>query len=315
MSIILNTKKAIIVGSKGQDGKLLSNFLRKKLYNVIELHKSNFDINKFIDVENLIQTELPDEVYFLAAFHNSSEDLLISRTDLFNQSFQTNTLALINFLESIKNHSIQTKLFYASSSLIYDSNEINLINENSPINPNCPYSISKVAASNACKMYRENFNVYASVGILFNHESFYRKKNFISKKISTTIIDILKGETNEIIIGNINAIVDWGYAEDFVNAMYLILQLDKPDDFIIATGIKSTIKEYLFYAFNHVGLNYLDYIRSNTDFLTRKNTVRIGDNSKLKRLTGWEPSVSFREMVTLLVEEELATNSLKLKDN
>ena len=310
MSITLNIKKAIIVGSNGQDGKILSNFLRKKQYKVIELHKDNFDICNLKDVKNLIQAELPNEVYFLAAFHHSSEDSLISQTDLFFESFKTNTLALINFLESIKNYSILTKLFYASSSLIFESNEITLINENSTIKPNCPYSISKIAANNACKMYRENYNVFASIGILFNHESFNRKKNFVSKKISTTIIDILKGDKNEIIIGNINAVVDWGYAEDFVNAMYLVLQLDKPDDFIVATGNKYTIKDYLFYAFNHVGLNYLDYVKSNHNFLTRKNTVRIGDNTKLRSLTGWQPSVSFPEMVSLLVEEELVANNI-----
>ena len=166
MSIILNIKKAIIVGSNGQDGKLLSIFLKKKQYKVIELHKDNFDINNPKGVNKLIKTELPNEVYFLAAFHHSSEDILISQTDLFYESFKTNTLALINFLESIKNHSIHTKLFYASSSLIYESNEISLINENSTIKPNCAYSISKIAASNACKIYRENYNVFASIGIL-----------------------------------------------------------------------------------------------------------------------------------------------------
>jgi GDPmannose 4,6-dehydratase len=315
MGKLLNTKKAIIVGSNGQDGKILSNFLTKKSYQIVKLNKDNFDINNFKSVESLIKAEIPNEIYFLAAFHNSSEDLLVSEHELFHKSIEINTLALINFLESIRKHSLHTKLFYASSSLIFESNEIDLINENSIIKPNCPYSISKVAASNACKMYRENHNVYASVGILFNHESYYRKKNFVSKKISTTIIDILKGHKNEIIMGNLNSIVDWGYAEDFVNAMYLILQLEIPDDFIIATGNNNSIKDYLFHAFNHVGLNYLDYVKSNPNFLTRKNTVRIGDSSKLKSLTGWEPSVSFPEMVTLLLEEELVANNLTLNNN
>lgn len=313
MGKLLNTKKAIIVGSNGQDGKILSNFLSKKSCKILKLNKDNFDINNFKSVESLIKSESPNEIYFLAAFHHSSEDLLLSEHDLFQKSIEINTLALINFLESIRNHSIHTKLFYASSSLIFESNEIDLINENSVIKPNCPYSISKVAASNACKMYRENHNVFASVGILFNHESYYRKNNFASKKISTTIIDILKGHKNEIVMGNLNSIVDWGYAEDFVNAMYLILQLEDSDDFIVATGNKNSIKDYLFYAFNHVGLNYLDYVKSNPNFLTRKNTVRIGDPSKLKSLTGWEPSISFSDMVSLLIEEELIANNLTTK--
>jgi GDPmannose 4,6-dehydratase len=185
--------------------------------------------------------------------------------------------------------------------------------KNSKIKPNCPYSISKIAASNACKMYRENYNIFASVGILFNHESYYRKNNFISKKITTTIIDILKGNKNELLIGNINAIVDWGYAEDFVNAMHLILELDDPDDFIVATGNKNSIKDFLFYAFNYVGLNYLDYVKTNSNFLTRKNTFRIGDPTKLKKLTGWEPTVSFMQMVSLLIEKELIANNIKIK--
>lgn len=313
MSNISDFKKAVIVGSNGQDGKLLSNYLKNKNYLIIELNKNNFDISNFHIVEKLIKSELPDEVYFLAAFHHSSEDLLISEHELFDKCLEINTLALINFLESIKNHSNKTKLFYASSSLIFESNELSLLNENSILKPNCAYSISKIAASNACKMYRENYSIFASVGILFNHESYYRKNNFVSKKISTTIIDILKGNKNELIIGNLNAIVDWGYAEDFVNAMHLILQLTEADDFVVATGNRNSIKDFLFYAFNHVGLNYLDYVKSNANFLTRKNTIRIGDPSKLKKFTGWEPTVSFMEMVSLLVEKELIANNIKLK--
>jgi GDPmannose 4,6-dehydratase len=307
-------KKAIIVGSDGQDGKILSSFLSKKSYSVIGLNKDNFDIYNFQNVKNLIKKEIPTEVYFLAAFHNSSEDKLASEINLFTKSFETNTFALINFLESIREHSNKTKLFYASSSLIYESNENELINEKSIISPLCPYSISKIAASNACKLYRSKYEIFASVGILFNHESFYRKKNFVSKKISSTIVDILKGLTNELTIGNIDAVVDWGYAEDFVHAMYLILQLDTADEFVIATGEKHTLKEYLSYAFNAVGLNYLDYVKCNPDFITRKNTVRIGDPSKLKQLTGWQPSVSFPEMVSLLIQKELSENNLTLKN-
>ena len=124
MGKVLNTKKAIIVGSNGQDGKILSNFLSKKSYKIVKLNKDNFDINNFKSVESLIKAEIPNEIYFLAAFHHSSEDSIVSEHELFHKSIEINTLALINFLESIRKHSLQTKLFYASSSLIFESNEI-----------------------------------------------------------------------------------------------------------------------------------------------------------------------------------------------
>lgn len=308
MSSGLN-KKAIIVGSLGQDGKLLIDLLSGKDYLIIEINKLNFNINNFKSVEELVKKYLPQEIYFLAAYHNSSEDIVSSEYQVLNKSFEVNTFGLINFLESIRLYSHNTKLFYASSSMIFDSNINQIINENSKIKTNCAYSISKFASGQICKMYREKYKIFVTVGILFNHESEFRKDKFVTKKISKTIVEILNGKAKQLEIGNIDSIVDWGYAKDFVNAIYLVLQLNEPDDFIIATGEKHSLKEYLFHSFQHVGLNYLDYVKVNPDFLTRQSTVRIGDPTKLKKLTNWQPTLKFNEMVCRLIDIELSKNN------
>ena len=304
-------KTAIIIGSSGQDGVLLIDKLSLLQYNIIEINKGNFDITNSLAVSELILRTRPDEIYFLAAYHHSSEDPLIEVQELLQKSLQINTISLVNFLEAIRIFSKESKIFYASSSLIYSSSE-DILTENSRIDPGCPYSISKVVGMFTCKVYRSKYGVFASTGILFNHESVHRKNGFVSKKISKFIVDIVQGKNAKLKIGNINAIVDWGYACDFVDAMHMAMQLDNSDEFIIATGIQHTVKEYLEIAFAYVGLNYEDYTIIDSETITREPTIRIGDPSKFQYLTGWSTSISFEEMVCKLIDDEFKAQTIEI---
>lgn len=298
-------KCAVVIGSNGQDGTLLMEELLSLNYKVVGIGRNDIDITNSIEVKNLVNEVQPDEIYFLAAYHHSSEDSIEAESELYAKSISVNSVSVVNFLEAIYTILPLCKFFYASSSLIFPSSESHKHTEDSVIDPMCSYSLSKVAGMMACKFYRKKFGIFASIGILFNHESSLRKNNFVTKKISSAVARIYKEKSGEILIGDMGAIVDWGYAPDYVKAIHVILQLDQPDDFIIATGEEHSIKEYLQIAFAHVGLNYFDYVKVKENSITRKPIKRIGDSTKLHLKTGWKPSVSFNQMVCDLIDNEL----------
>lgn len=299
-------KIAIVVGSNGQDGHLLLEELLSLNYKAVGIGKNDLDITNSGEVYDLINMLKPDEIYFLAAYHHSSEDFFENGAELYYKSIQVNSVAVVNFLETISNHLPTCKFFYASSCLIFPSSEVKKHTELSEYMPMDPYSLSKVTGMMACNYYRNKFGVFASVGILYNHESPLRKSGFVTKKISAAVARIYKEKSGELVLGNLDAIVDWGYAPDYVKAMHAILQLNEPEDFIIATGKEHSIREYVEIAFGHVGLNYLDFVKVNEQSITRQSVKRIGNPRKLKQKTGWNPSISFKDMVCKLVDWELS---------
>lgn len=307
-------KKAIIIGSEGQDGKISQDILLKKGYAVLGIDNKKIASNgifwdKIVDicdkkqVFELISLIKPDEIYYFAAFHQSSEEKKISDLELFRLSYKINVFALINFLEAIKQFSPKTKLFYASSALIFGNSKTELLDEAAPLNPNTPYGITKLDGLMACRFYVSAYNIFASSGILFNHESEYRQERFLSRKIIQGAINIKRGLQNELVLGDLKAEVDWGYAYDFVDAMHKILQASKPDDFIIATGEKHAVLDFAKEAFECLGLNWRKYIKENKEILTRKRKTIIGDYSKLKNITGWKPKVNFKKMIAEIVKK------------
>lgn len=301
----MDKKEAIVVGDKGQDGVLLSKQLEEVGYKVIGLNKLNFDILSTASVMGLIDKHRPSEIYFLAAHHNSSEDKLDSDGLLFRHSFDVNVHALINFLDAIAAVSPSTRIFYASSSLIFGTPNSEVQSESTECKPETPYAISKVAGMNACRYYREARGVFASIGILYNHESHLRSPKFLSRKIVQAAIKIQRFGSGELRLGNLDNIVDWGYAPDFVDAMLRVMMLDEPGEFIIATGKGHSVKEFLILAFSELGIDYRDHVVIDSEVISRNSTVRIGDSSLLRVKTGWAPSVSFEDMVSLLVDAEL----------
>jgi GDPmannose 4,6-dehydratase len=309
-------KTALIIGIKGQDGFILQEHLKPLSYRVIGIDKDYIspglplpaaavDIACPSDVERLVSQIQPDEIYYFAAYHHSSEDAVSNDLSLYIQSHPINVVGLLNFLESIRTHSPHTKLFYASSSLIFGSTDTEIQNEQTPPCPDTMYGITKLTAQQLCRYYRENHSVFASVGIMYNHESHLRTENFLSKKIVKTAIQIQRKEQNALTVGDLKAEVDWGYAPDYMDAIYKIIQLRCPGEFIVSSGFKHSVREFIAETFSYLGLDYNKYVVENSSILTRKQYKLLGDNRKLRQCTGWAPATSFKQMIHILVEREL----------
>lgn len=316
-------KRALITGINGQDGTYLYKYLLKNGYSVVGVDSKasslsdsilvvNIDISNTQDVFDLLREKKPDEIYHLAAFHQSSEDESKGDLEVFKKSYNINVLSTINLLEGSYRFLKDTKLFYAASSYMFGIPELPVQNENSPFNPDCIYGITKYTGTKLCHYYRENYNVFASVGILYNHESPLRSSKFVSKKIVETAVSIKMNKKKNLVLGDLETEVDWGYAQDYVIAMQKILQLPAPDNFIISSGTKHKIKEFVEEAFNYLGLDWRKYVTVNhTLLLKKKKNSLFGDNKKIISLTGWSPSVSFKELVRIMVNAELEKYSKK----
>jgi GDPmannose 4,6-dehydratase len=307
-------KKALIIGANGQDGKILFEYLSGLNYRIIGVDRNKIktagikwnnkiDINKKPEVLDLIKSVKPDEVYFLAAYHHSSQDEKIDFHEELKLSYKINVLAFVNFLEAIRLYSKETKIFYASSSLIFGNCKEKIQNEKTSYNPNGAYGLTKMDGTMLCRLYREKYNIFAAAGILYNHESEYRTENFISMKIIKSAINIKKGAQDKLVVGDLGAIVDWGYAYDYIKAMNLILGLNIADDYIIATGKAHTVLDFIKISFNYLNLDWKKYISENKNILKEKRTVLIGDSKKLNKVTSWRPSLSFSEMIEKIADK------------
>jgi len=315
-------KKAIIVGHTGQDGTYLSSLLLEKKYDITGISSksvsenkygiASVDIRQFSQVEELIKKIRPDETYYLAAIHQSSVDIQIEDGELFQRSFDVNVKAFINFLESIRLHSPQTKIFYAASSHIFGNPEKSPQDESTSLNPNCIYGITKTAGIRTGHFYRENYNIFASVGIFYNHESPLRESKYVSKKIVETAVAIKHGKKNELILGNLESQIDWGYAPDYMRAVSAMMQLSKADDFIISSGELHTINDFAVGVFDYLGLNLKKYIKVNSSLITKKQKENLfGNNRKINNTTGWSPLVNFKELIKILVDAEMKKHDSK----
>lgn len=309
-------KTAIIVGSAGQDGRIACEYLIERGYKVIGIDrrshlsgasgkykKLSVNIENSKEVIKLIKSVHPDEIYYFAAFHHSSQDKLISNIELLDRSYRVNVLSLFNFMEGIRQYSPQSRLFYAASSLIFGDTPYETQNEKTEFSPDSIYGITKLDGLYLCRLYRKQYDVFASAGILYNHESAYRGNQFLSKKVITAAIDIKNKKKRTLVLGDLKARVDWGYAPDYVDAMHRILQLKKADDFVIATGKTHSVSDFAETAFSYLGLNWKKYVKEKKQSITRKRKALSGNAGKLKRMTGWKPSTSFTEMIKIIIKE------------
>jgi len=299
----MSVKRAIIVGSEGQDGMLMNELLINKRYDVHKINRNNFDISNNESVTNLVKSFKPNEIYFFAASHKSSQDKISNFSDDLQNSIYINSFSPIYFLDAIFNHSKKTRFFYASSTLIFSPSK-SLITESSAPNPKDPYGISKYITMQSIKSYREK-GIFASVGILSNHESKYRKSSFLSKKIILKAVDAYFGNTEKLTIGDMSSYVDWGYAPDFIQIIYMIANHSLPSDFIIASGRLNQVKDFLEIAFNEVDLNYQDFVQEDNTILKRSNGRREFDISKLKKEFNLDFMMDFDEMVKELIRQEI----------
>ena len=307
--------RAIIIGATGQDGTLLYRLLDKKKYQVFGIGRTRIitnnetwkderavDIDNFFEVSALVRKIRPDEIYHLAAVHQSSEDPVTDPVMLFGQSFSVNVTSLFNFLEAVRQFSPETRLFYAASSHIFGRPTTEPQDENTRIQPLNLYAVTKVAGLNLCRMYRTVHHVFASVGILYNHESPLRGGHFVSQKIARGAVRCRKDPSYRLVLGDLKGVVDWGYAPDYVDAMHRILSLPEADDFVIATGEKHTVEDFVRIAFETLGLDWQKFVTERKEIITRPAVALVGNPAKLAGKTGWHPSVTFPEMVKKLVK-------------
>jgi len=316
-------KKAIIVGARGQDGQFLSENLQRKNYDIIGLDKNAIkgnissdqkpvDITKRDSVHDLLKSQKPNEVYYLAAFHQSSEDKNYDEDAVFTESLSINVQALFNFLDGIKRYSPSTRLFYAASSHIFGDPDQPIQDETTALRPNCIYGLTKSAGLHLCRYYRENHSVFATVGILYNHESPLRDPQFISQKIVKTMIAIKKGNEKKLIVGNLKTKIDWGYAADYVEAMVKVLQLPNADDFIISSGYNYTIEDFIKGTADLLDLDWKSFVQENPSLIKKIPKGRLqGNHQKITSLTGWMPTVDLNGLIKIMVEEGIKEHALQ----
>jgi len=314
-------KKALIIGHTGQDGTYLFRLLESKGYNVLGISRQRTDhsldqIHTQIDildreaVKVFVQEFQPDEIYYLAASHQSSSEIEKDVGGLFKSSIETNLMGLVNFLESIRLVSPGSRLFYAASSHVFGDPLETPQDETTSFRPNCIYGISKTAGVGACEFYRTSHDVFASVGIFYNHESPLRATKYVSQKIVRAAVEIKEQKSDILELGNLETAIDWGFAPDYVLAANCILNFDRPDNFIISSGETHTIKEFVEEAFGYLNLDWTKYVVENKSVVNKKQKNQLfGNNKKLKKMTGWNNSFSFSQLVRHMVDEAKSDNT------
>ena len=309
--------KALVIGCNGQDGSLLCTLLHKKGARVFGInrasertqsfvHFSALDICDLPRVNDLLAEARPDEVYYLAAYHHSAEQQK-PPGEVVALSLRVNTQGLNNVLAAIADSPTpRARVFYAASSRVFGDPDEDVQDENTPMAPVCAYGISKAAGVHLCRYYRREHGVFVSTGILYNHESPLRPEYFVTRKIVRAAVRIRSGLERELVLGNLDARVDWGWAPDYVEAMHAILQLGCPDDFVLATGVLHSVREFVEIAFSAVGLNWREHVVERGGVLEGRRAVKplCGSAARLQAATGWRPRVSFEEMVRIMVVAE-----------
>ena len=313
-------KVAIITGISGQDGSYLAELLLEKKYkvygvlnpqkkknlkNLREIKKKlffkNIDLNNYKKIKDLIRKIKPSEFYHLAAqsfINYKFED------EFFKLNPNINGTHYI--LSAIKQFSPKTKFYFAASSELFGNVKKSPQNEDTKFNPRSAYGVSKVAGFYLTKNYREAYNIHACSGILYNHESPRRNENFVSRKITKNLSLIIKGKVKKISLGNINSKRDWGHAKDYVYAMWKMMQLKKPQDFVIGSGKTHTVKDFIKLAFKYANLNYKKYIKIDNKLFRPNDKVILKANfNKAKKILKWKPTITFKSLVKEMVEYDL----------
>jgi GDPmannose 4,6-dehydratase len=322
------TKKALITGITGQDGSYLAELLLEKGYEVhglvrrsssintqridhiysdpfkqtTDLHLHYGDLADASSLNRAIEKIAPDEIYNLAAQSHVKVSFEIPE-----YTGEVTGLGTLRLLEAIRETESPARFYQASSSELYGLVQEVPQNEDTPFYPRSPYAVAKLYAYWIVVNYREGYGMHASNGILFNHESPRRGENFVTQKIVKAAVNIINGRQKNLSLGNLDARRDWGYAKDYVEAMWLMLQQPTPDDYVIATGETYSIRDFLTETFNYLGLDWENYVVIDSKhFRPAEVDILIGDPSKAKRVLGWEAKTKFKELVKLMVEAELA---------
>jgi GDPmannose 4,6-dehydratase len=325
-------KKAFITGITGQDGSYLAELLLEKGYEVHGLvrRSSSFntgridhiyqdphtpnpklflhygDLTDGVNLTNLIHEIKPNEVYNIGAQSHVQVSFTMPQ-----YTAQVDAVGSVALLESIRASGINCRFYQASTSELYGSTPPPQ-NEDSPFKPRSPYAAAKLMAYWSTVNYREAYGLHGTNGILFNHESPRRGETFVTRKITRAVAKIATGSKEKLYLGNLDAVRDWGYAKEFVESMWLMLQQDKPGDYVVATGVGATVRDFAQVAFDHVGLNYKNYVELDNRYI-RPTEVDglIGDPSKAEKILGWKAKTYWKELAKLMVDADIE----KIKSN
>ena len=317
-------KRALITGITGQDGSYLAEFLLDKGYEVhgmvrrvaIENPKHRFwRINHLLDSITIHEASLenygsifdviwkvkPDECYHLAA----QSYVAISFEDPFS-TLNANIYGTLYLLSAIKQISPECRVYFAATSEMFGKAKETPQNEATSFHPRSPYGISKMTGFELMRNYREGYGIFACCGILFNHESPRRGMEFVTRKITNTAAKIKLGKADKLVLGNLKAKRDWGYAPEFVEAMWVMLQQDDPDDYVIATNTSHSIKEFVKAVFDYLELDWNKYVKVDSKFFRPAEVVQLrGDYTKANKNLGWKPKVNFKELAKIMVDADL----------
>ena len=318
-------KKAFITGINGQDGSYLSEYLLEKDYKVYGIVRRNSiaehqesridhligngveteygDLLDVSSLERMIRTIQPDEIYNIAA----QSHVRISM-DIPQFTVQTNALGLLNILEAFKNNCPTARFYQASSSEMFGRtvDEDGYQRETTKMSPTSPYGCTKVFGYNMVQHYRNAYNLFATNGILFNHESPRRGSNFVTNKVVKAAVKIKKGLQEELALGNMDAFRDWGHSKDYVRAMHMIINHTEPDDFVCATGVTNSVRDMCDYVFSRLDMNYKDYVIQDKRFLRPEELKYLrGDSTKLRTTFGWKPEYTFETLMDEMIDHWL----------
>ncbi|HBB97289.1 MAG TPA: GDP-mannose 4,6-dehydratase [Blastocatellia bacterium] len=322
----MQKRKALITGITGQDGSFLAELLLAKDYEVygIVRRSSSFnrgridhlhqpseisglrliygDMNDSSSLNKALRTVKPDEIYNLAAQSHVRVSF-----DIPEYTGEVTALGTLRMLEAIRESGISPRFYQASSSELFGNTPEIPQHETTPFLPRSPYAISKLFAYWTTVNYRESYNMFAVNGILFNHESERRGENFVSRKITRSAARIKLGLQDKLVLGNLDARRDWGYAKDYVEAMWLMLQQDKPDDYVIATGESHSVRDLLDVCFSRIDLDWHDYVEISPHYFRPSEVNHLmGDASKALRELGWRPTINFEGLIHIMVDADLA---------
>jgi len=320
-------KTSLITGINGMDGSHLADLLLSRGYRVYGMERrvstpvrknsahlvgnNHFsfitgDLTDPKSLANCIDHTQPDEVYNLAA-----QSFVGSSWEIPNQTSEVNGIGVLNILEAIRQVKPNTKLYQASTSEMYGNHVGVMANEDTPFKPRSPYGIAKVYAHHMTINYRESYGMFACCGILFNHESERRGLEFVTRKITDGVAQIVAGKKDKLTLGNLDTKRDWGYSPDYVDAMVRILGCDEPEEFVVATGENHTVEEFVRLAFSHVGIDdWKKYVDCDKRFMRPAEIYNLcGDSSKAREKLGWKPSCSFKEMVGRMINNDLSIHN------
>ena len=315
------TKRALITGVTGQDGSYLAEFLLAKGYEVAGLVRRSSSpnherIDHLLDRVTLIPGDLLDQTSLMAALNDFQPDEVynLAAQSFVQTSFtqpvltgETTALGVTRLLDAIRMVNPEIRFYQASSSEMFGKvHEVPQV-ETTPFHPRSPYGVAKVYGHWITINYRESYDLYACSGILFNHESPRRGLEFVTRKITNAVAQIALGQADSLALGNLDAQRDWGFAGDYVEAMWLMLQQDTPEDFVICTGETHSVREFLEVAFGRVNLSYQDYVTIDERFFRPAEVdLLVGDASLAKEKLGWTPKTDFTTLVTDMVDADLA---------